>query len=41
MRKLGVDSLIDLVKLGAAMGLVSVESKQGSQQTTLERDDPP
>jgi FixJ family two-component response regulator len=41
MRKLGVDSLIDLVKLGAAMGLVSVESKQGPQQTTLERDDPP
>ena len=29
MRKLGVDSLIDLVKLGAAMGLVSLESKQG------------
>ena len=41
MHKLGVDSLIDLIKLGAAMGLVSVESKQGPQQTTLERDDPP
>jgi FixJ family two-component response regulator len=41
MHKLGVDSLIDLVKLGAAMGLVSLESKQGLQQATLERNDPP
>lgn len=29
MRKLGVDSLIDLIKLGAAMGLVSLKSKHG------------
>jgi FixJ family two-component response regulator len=41
MRKLGVDSLIDLIKLGAAMGLVSLESKQGPQQAMLDCDDRP
>ena len=41
MRKFGVDDLIDLVKLCAAMGWMRLEPKQGPQQTTLEGDDPP
>jgi len=33
MRKLGVDSLVDLIKLGAAMGLVNLQVRQPHEET--------
>ena len=40
MRKCGVDDLVDLVKRCAAVEGMRVQSKQGSQQTTSDGDDP-
>jgi len=41
MRKLGADRLIDLIKRGAAMGLVSLEAKQELQETAPDYENPP
>jgi len=39
MHKFGVDNIIDLIKLGAAMGLVNLEAKQESHEMTPDTED--
>lgn len=41
MRKLGVDNVIDLMKLGAAMGLVNLRAKQEPHEATPDDESPP
>jgi hypothetical protein len=41
MHKFGVDNIIDLIKLGVAMGLVNLGANRAPHEVSPESEDPP